>query len=134
MNNKTPLKILGINLLLFGLLYGLVDLNKTTIRPALIPGSFLNTLAGCFPNFIAAFLISLAPIVAVLFRKPEKSRLIVYVSSTIIFLILTVEEFKPMWGASTHFDVYDIIASGIGSGLAITLFEIIQNRKIRFTN
>lgn len=133
MNKKAP-KILGINLLLFGLLYGLVELNKTVIRPVLTPDSFLNTLAGCFPNFIAALLIGFAPIVAVLFRKPEKSRLIVYISSVLIFLVLTVEEFKPMWGASTYFDVYDIIASGLGSGLAIVFFEIIQRRQIQFTN
>lgn len=134
MNNKAPHKILGINLLLFGLLYGLVELNKTVIRPALIPGTLLSALSGCFPNFIAAFLISLAPIVAVLFRKPERSHLIIYISSALIFLVLTVEEFKPMWGASTHFDVYDIVASGLGSGLAIVLFEIIQRRQIQFAN
>ena len=129
MNTKVPQKILGINLLLFALLYGLVELNKTVIRPALHPGSFLNTLAGCFPNFIAALLISLAPVVAILFRKPVKSRLIVYLCSILIFLILTIEEFKPMWGASTHFDIYDIIASGIGSGLAILLFEFIHHKQ-----
>jgi hypothetical protein len=129
MKLKTPHKILGINLLLFVLLYGLVTLNKSVFRPHLDPGSFLNTVAGCFPNFIAAFLISLSFIVAVLFKDPAKSRLIVYLSSTIVFLILTIEEFNPIWGASTHFDSYDILASGLGSALAILFFEIICKRK-----
>jgi hypothetical protein len=129
MKLKTPHKILGINLLLFVLLYGLVTLNKSVFRPHLDPGSFLNTVAGCFPNFITAFLISLSFIVAVLFKDPAKSRLIVYLSSTIVFLILTIEEFNPIWGASTHFDSYDILASGLGSALAILFFEIICKRK-----
>ena len=126
MNLKTQHKILGINLILFGLLYGLVTLNKTVFRPLFSPESFLNTITGCFPNFIAAFLISLAFIIAVIFKKPSKSRLIVYISSVIVFLILTIEEFNPIWGASTYFDVYDIIASGLGSGLAILFFEIMH--------
>jgi hypothetical protein len=129
MNLKTQHKILGINLLLFGLLYGLVTLNKTVFRPHLDPGSFLNIVADCFPNFIAAFLVSLAFIVGVLFKNPTKSRLIVYISSAFVFLMLTVEEFNPIWGASTHFDAYDILASGLGSVLAILFFEIIYKRK-----
>jgi uncharacterized membrane protein YgaE (UPF0421/DUF939 family) len=39
-----------------------------------------------------------------------------------------------MWGASTYFDVFDIIASGIGSGLAIVLFELLQHQQIQFAN
>jgi hypothetical protein len=49
--------------------------------------------------------------------------------TAIVFLILTIEEFNPIWGASTHFDSYDILASGLGSALAILFFEIICKRK-----
>jgi len=129
MNLKPQHKILGINLLLFISLYGLVTLNKTVFRPISSPGSLVNFLAGCFPNFIAALLISLAFIVAVLLKKPVKARLIAYIGSAIVFLILTVEEFNPIWGASTYFDIYDIIASGFGSGLALLLFEIILKKQ-----
>ena len=48
-------------------------------------------------------------------------------------MILTIEEFKPIWGASTHYDPWDIVASGVGSTLAILTFEIstsIRKKKI----
>jgi hypothetical protein len=99
------------------------QVDHSVFRPHLDPGSFLNTVAGCFPNFIAAFLISLSFIVAVLFKDPA------FISSAIVFFILTVQEFNPIWGASTHFDSYDILASGLGSALAILFFEIIYKRK-----
>ena len=42
----------------------------------------------------------------------------------------------PMWGASTQYDLFDIIASGIGSLLAIAIFELIalkrKNIKLRY--
>jgi len=45
---------------------------------------------------------------------------------------LTIEEFKPMWGASTHYDSFDIFASGLGSLLAILTFElVVLKRKIK---
>ena len=86
-------------------------------------------LTGCFPNFIAAFIISLCFMNGIVTRKPKHERLIVYLSSIIVFVILAVEEFKPMWGASTQYDLFDIIASGIGSLLAIAIFEIIASRR-----
>jgi hypothetical protein len=36
-----------------------------------------------------------------------------------------VEELKPMWGASVYYDTYDIIASGVGSILAILTYELL---------
>ncbi|MBT4333378.1 MAG: hypothetical protein HOD64_08870, partial [Candidatus Cloacimonetes bacterium] len=41
------------------------------------------------------------------------------------FTILLIEELKPMWGASTHYDTFDIIASGVGSTLAILTYELL---------
>jgi len=35
-----------------------------------------------------------------------------------------------MWGASTHFDIYDIVASALGSALAILTYELIRNAKL----
>jgi len=37
-----------------------------------------------------------------------------------------IEELTPMWGASTHYDSFDIIASGIGSLIAIITFELLH--------
>jgi len=124
-NRKDMLKIIGINLVLFALLYGLVSFNKGILRPEFSHLAFISILTGSFPNFIAAFIISLAFVNAVLIRKPQKGRLIVYVSSVLVFTILTIEEINPIWGASTYYDLFDILASGVGSILAIITFELI---------
>ena len=125
MNLKSRIGIFLINIFLFAALFGLITLNKEVLRPAFSNTNGLNILSGCFPNFIAAYLISLAFVSAVLFRKPNYGRIIIYVSSIVVFIILTIEELKPMWGASTHFDPLDILASGVGSILAILTFELI---------
>ena len=123
------LKIIGINLVLFALLYGLVSLNKQILRPEFNHISFIIILTGSFPNFIAAYIISLAFVNAVLIRKPHNGRLIVYVSSVLVFTILAIEEIIPMWGASTYYDSFDILASGLGSILSIITFELMAPNK-----
>ena len=113
------------NILLFALLFGLVSLNKEVFRPNFNHINLVNILTGSFPNFIAAYIISLAMINAVLTKNPKHGRVIAYMSSALVFLVLTIEEIKPMWGASEHFDSFDILASGLGSLLSISTFEII---------
>lgn len=123
MKNKTKLRTLAINIFLFALLFGLISFNKETIRPAYGHIPIVSILTGSFPNFIAAYIISMTIINGVLMRKPNHQHLIVFLSSTIIFLILAFEEFRPMWGASSYYDIFDIVASGLGSLLAILTFE-----------
>ncbi len=53
-----------------------------------------------------------------------------YLSAIIVFLVLAIEEVKPMWGASTHFDTYDIVASALGSAMAILTYELLKNAKV----
>lgn len=125
MNRRNKIKVIIINALLLTALFGLVTLNKEILRPTLDSSNIFKVLTGCFPNFIAAYLISLASVSAVLIRKPERGRLIVYVISIAVFIILMIEELKPIWGASTYYDSFDIFASGTGSVLAIITFEII---------
>jgi hypothetical protein len=131
MNRKKALRVVGINLLLFALLFGAVSLNKQVLRPTFNHLSFANVILGCFPNFMAAFIISLAVVNGVLLRHPKHARLFVYLSSALVFIILTVEELFPMWGASTRYDPYDIVASGLGSLLSILLFELLRKRQPR---
>ena len=126
MNAKDKRKILGINLFLFALLFGLISLNKEILRPAFAHTPYLGIFTGSFPNFIAAYIIRLAFVNAVLQRKPKHGQLIVYLTSALIFVILTVEEIIPLWGASTHYDIFDIVASGLGSLLAIITFRLLQ--------
>jgi hypothetical protein len=123
MNNKK--KVIAINAILFAALFGLISLNKEILRPASNDSILLEILTGCFPNFIAAYFISLAFITAVLIRKFKHGRLIVYSSSMAVFVILTFEELKPLWGASTYYDLFDILANGVGSILAIFTYEIL---------
>ena len=127
-NNKK--KVIAINAFLIAALYGLVSFNKEYLRPALDNSGFLKILTGCFPNFIAAYLISLAFVSAVLIRKFKYGRLLVYSGSIIVFIVLALEELKPMWGASTYYDSYDIIASAVGSTLAILTYELLKFIKI----
>ncbi|MBN1788290.1 MAG: hypothetical protein JW806_07840 [Sedimentisphaerales bacterium] len=116
---------MAINVFLFGLLFGLVTLNKEVLRPMFSHIPFAGILAGSFPNFIAAYIISLAFVNPVVTAEPKYGRHIVYISSVLVFVILTVEELKPMWGASTYCDLFDILGSGLGSLLSIMTFELI---------
>jgi hypothetical protein len=131
-NRKSKQRIIVFNLLLFALLFGLVSLNKEFLRLLYSNIPIIKVLTGSFPNFIAAYIISLTFVNVVVIRELKYGRLIVYLSSLLIFVILTIEEFKPMWGASTHYDLFDIFASGLGSLLAILTFElVVLKRKIK---
>jgi hypothetical protein len=131
MNLNDKKKVIAINAILFATLFGLVSLNKEILRPVLNDSSLLKIFTGCFPNFIAAYLISLSSVSAVLIRKFKHGRLIVYTFSIAVFAILMIEELKPMWGASLYYDAFDIVASGVGSTLAIFTYELLILIKIR---
>ena len=122
-------RILTFNAVLFAILFLSITFNKETLRPLYGHTAFIGTITGCFPNFMAAFIISLCFVNGIVTKKPKHERLIVYISSILVFIILVVEELMPIWGASTHYDLFDIIASGIGSLLAITIFELIISRR-----
>ena len=87
-----------INIILVAILFGLVSFNKDFLRPQFNHLPFINLLTGCFPNFIAAFIISLALGNAIQSKKTKYSRILIYASSTLMFLILALEEFIPLWG------------------------------------
>jgi hypothetical protein len=131
MNSKNIKKVIIINAILFAVLYGLVSLNKEFLRPTFNNLHLLKILTGCFPNFIAAYLISLASVSAVLIRKFKHGRLIVYASSIAVFAILLIEELNPMWGASMYYDIFDIIASAVGSTFTIITYELFVFIEIR---
>jgi hypothetical protein len=108
----------------------LVKFNKEYLRPQFGTMPFVGILTGSLPNFLAACLISLAAVNGVQSKRPKRGRLIVYTSSSLVFLVLAVEELRPMWGASTQYDLYDIIASALGSLTAILVYELItRNQK-----
>ncbi len=122
---KNKKRVITINAILFAALFGLISFNKEFLRPTLNNSELLKILTGCFPNFIAAYIISTLAVTAVVIRKIKHGRLIVYTSSIVVSAILIIEELKPMWGASEHYDTYDIIASVMGSFFAIITFELL---------
>jgi hypothetical protein len=128
-SKKEIAKLLGINILLFILLFGLITINKQLFRSVFNPSHFVLILTGSFPNFIAAYLINLCVVNSVLIKKPKFGRQIVYVLSLIVTVILIFEEIKSIFGASTQFDIYDIIGSSIGSLLAILTYEYLNSRQ-----
>jgi hypothetical protein len=125
---KTAIKIIGINITLFLLLFGLVDLNKTVFRPAFNETPFEQMLTGSFPTFIAAFLISLCAVNPVLIRRPRSGRLIVYLASLLVLTVLILDEMKSI-GASQQFDIYDITGAVLGTLLAVLTFEYLYYRQ-----
>jgi len=125
-NLKNKKRVIIINAILFATLFGLISLNKEFLRPTLNNSELLKILTGCFPNFIAAYIISLAAVTAIVIRKIKHGRIIIYTSSIVVSVILIIEELKPMWGASEHYDKYDIIASVVGSTFAIMTFELLM--------
>jgi glycopeptide antibiotics resistance protein len=131
MRNKG--KYIAINLILFALMYFSVSLNKEYIRPLVKYKPFLGIITGSFPNFIAAYFISLFPIAFILAKELNirKSRFLLYTGAIIVFIILTIEEVKPFFNASVVYDIYDIMANGLGSIFAILTFELFVRKFIK---
>ena len=129
--SRKKLRVILTNIFLFGLLFGLVSLNKEILRPSLSDIPIVKPMLGCFPNFIAAYIIGLFFVNGALTIKPMHSRLLVSLGSLSVFAVLTAEELRPMWGASTHYDVLDIVASGVGALLAVFTYEVAVVRRSR---
>ncbi len=129
--DKKTLRVILTNILLFGLLFGCVSLNKEFLRPSLSHISIVKPVLGCLPNFIAAYIISLFFVNGALTMEPRHSRLLIIIGSLFVFAVLTIEELRPMFGASTQYDVLDIVASGVGSLLAIFTYELAVVRRKR---
>jgi hypothetical protein len=124
---KIAFKILGINLALFFLLFGLVYINKTFFRPTFNDSQLAQILTGSFPTFIAAYLISLCVMNPVLIRKPRLGRLIMYLGSFCILIVLILDELESI-GASKQYDIYDIAGSVFGSLLAVLTYEYLRQK------
>jgi len=129
-SNRSKKKYLVINLLLFAFLYFSVSFNKEYIRPIYADKAFWGILTGSYSNFMAAYVISLCAIPAIFARNLMKqSRMVFYTVSGFIFLLLMFEEISPFAGVSKVCDIYDILASALGSLFAIFTFEIIFKKR-----
>ena len=128
-DKRGKLKLIGTNFLLFATLYGLVTFNKEVLRPAYGHIPVLRSVLGCLPNFLAGAFLSLSIVNPLRVRKPRHGRLLAYAGSLLIFAILSLEELKPMWGASTYYDPLDILASALGVLVGILVYETIRFRQ-----
>jgi len=103
-------------------------INKRYLRPNYSDIILLSTILGSLPNLIGAFMFSLLPMSKTLKLKLHKGRRIICISSISVFAILTYEEYNPYLTASKTFDYNDIIASGIGSSLAIIYYYYLSKK------
>ena len=103
-------------------------INKRYLRPNYSDIILLSTVLGSLPNLIGAFMFSLLPMSKTLKLKLHKGRRIICISSISVFAILTFEEFFPYFTATKTFDYFDIIASGIGSSLALIYYYFLSNK------
>ncbi len=126
---KSKKVILISNIILFAILFALISWNKEYLRPRFSHQLTGRIITGSFPNFIAAFIISLALLNALLSRFIKYPRKLIFIIPLLVFAILTFEEFVPLWGASSCFDIYDIIASGIGSLLSLLVYKFFCKKK-----
>ena len=118
---------LKINALLFVFLFLSITFNKSYLRPQYDHIAFLGILLGCYPNFIAAYIVSLFPMALSLSQKESMRRILFYSTGTIVFLLMALEEIQPMWGASKVLDPFDILATGLGIILAVATFELLAS-------
>lgn len=127
MTPRNKRKLLAVPFILFAILYFSVSFNKEYIRPIYSGSTILGIITGSFSNFMAAYIISLLPIAQIFSKEIElkKARLIIYFAAAAVFILLTIEEIAPYVNASKVYDIYDIIASGIGALFAVLTFEII---------
>lgn len=73
-------------------------------------------------------MFSLLPMSKTLKLNLYKGRGIILICSVSVFAILTYEEYNPYLTASKTFDYNDIIASGIGSSLAIIYYYYLSKK------
>ena len=103
-------------------------INKRYLRPNYSDVIFLSSVLGSLPNLIGAFMFSLLPMSKTLKLNLYKGRGIILICSVSVFAILTYEEYNPYLTASKTFDYNDIIASGIGSSLAIIYYYYLSKK------
>jgi hypothetical protein len=60
-----------------------------------------------------------------------RGTLIIVAAAIVVFIILTIEELAPVFGASKVRDGFDIIASAVGSSCAILTFVLLRRFIVR---
>lgn len=118
------------DIFLYLILFIIYGINKLYIRPNFGDTFIIGEISGSLPNLIGAFLFSFLPFGKLFNIKYLTGKKRIYLSSLIVFILLTSEEFYPIFTSSKTFDYFDILASGIGAILAIIYSEYKQIRLI----
>ena len=107
--------------------------NKEYLRPACAGNSVLGLFTDSYPNFIAAYVMTLFPACPILTKRlPVTSGMRIILATGVgVFVILTIEELAPIFGASEVRDGNDIIASALGSFCAILTFHFLRRAVLR---
>lgn len=126
----------AVNAILLAFLFLSVSFNKEYLRPTFTENPILIVLSGSYANFIAAYVICLFPVCPILTKRFNSVRPMQLVAATAIgvFIILTIEELAPVFGASKVRDGNDIIASAFGSFCAILTFLLLRRVASRGKN
>ncbi len=120
-------RVSRIHLVINAALVFLFFINKRYLRPNYSNITFFSPILGSLPNLIGAFMFSLLPMNKALKLNLHKGRRFIVTSSVFVLAILTYEEFFPYFTASKTFDYIDILASGLGSSLAIVYYYFLSN-------
>ena len=123
----------AVNAIMFAFLYLTVTFNKEYLRSAFAGNPILELLTGSYPNFIAAYVISLFPACPILTRRAliSKGTRLIMATAAVVFVILTIEEFVSVFGASKVADGNDVVASALGVSCSILTFLILRRAVAR---
>lgn len=115
---------------MFFVILGII--NGEYLRPAYRNVIILKNILGSLPNFIGSyilFVIMFGFLNNKIFHEKDikEIRLLLYFFGVLIFAFLTIEEYYPFFTGSKTFDVFDIIANGIGVLFAFLSFEFLFN-------
>ena len=109
-------------LILFLVVMGII--NVEYLRPHYGNLKYFNIIIGSLPNFVGAFVFSLFLSSQISKLYIKKRRILIYLISFLVFILLTIEEYHPFFTATKTFDTFDIVASGLGVFSAIVVLEL----------
>jgi len=126
-------KSIALNLILFAVLYLAITFNKEFIRPVCGHRPILGIITSSFSNIMAAYVISLFPLTHILTKHivRQTARMVIYLAATTVFILPTIEEYESFVSVSKTYDIYDIMASGLGALAAVGTYELFFARRLK---
>jgi len=57
--------------------------------------------------------------------------MVIYLAATTVFILPTIEEYESFVSVSKTYDIYDIMASGLGALAAVGTYELFFARRLK---